>query len=89
MLTRSPPSRDLLLEPESKQQEQVFRQDLAVGASAKEILKSLLESSGYTVYPFGYEGSMSALKREMAEKGFAYMELSDSPKWSLFRTRNT
>jgi hypothetical protein len=59
------------LEPESRQQEQVFRQDLAVGASAKEILKGLLESSGYTVYPFGYEGSMSALKREMAEKGFA------------------
>ncbi len=39
-----------------------FNQDVVVGAAAKEILKSLLESSGYRVHPFGYESSLSAIK---------------------------
>ena len=40
----------------------VFSQSLIVGAAAKEILRSLLEASGYKVYPFGYESSLSTLK---------------------------
>jgi hypothetical protein len=39
-----------------------FSQSLIVGAAAKEILRSLLEASGYKVYPFGYESSLSSLK---------------------------
>ncbi len=41
-----------------------------VGAAAKEILRSLLESSGYGVYPFGYESSLSTLKTHIWDKGF-------------------
>ncbi|OLD78395.1 hypothetical protein AUF62_02535 [archaeon 13_1_20CM_52_20] len=51
--------------------ERLFRQDLAVGGSAKDILRSLFELSGYTVYPFGYESSMSALKKELTNHDFA------------------
>lgn len=39
-----------------------FSQSLIVGAAAKEILRSLLEASGYKVYPFGYESSLTTLK---------------------------
>ncbi len=40
----------------------LFSQSLIIGAAAKEILRSLLEASGYNVYPFGYESSLSSLK---------------------------
>jgi len=39
-----------------------FSQQLIIGAAAKEILRGLLEASGYAVYPFGYESSLSSLK---------------------------
>src|SRR6267143_4961029 len=39
-----------------------FSQQLTIGAAAKEILRGLLEASNYTVYPFGYESSLSSLK---------------------------
>ncbi len=45
-----------------------FDYDRVVGAAAKEILRSLLESSGYTVYPFGYESTFYAVKQRLREK---------------------
>ena len=45
----------------------VFSQHLIIGAAAKEILRSLLEASGYKVYPFGYESSLSSLKMHIWE----------------------
>ncbi len=39
------------------------------GGSAKEMLRSLLESGGYTVYPFGYEGSMSSTEEGAEGEG--------------------
>lgn len=38
------------------------------GAAAKEILRSLLEASEYDVYPFGYESSLSVLKRQFSDR---------------------
>jgi hypothetical protein len=38
-------------------------QHRVVGAAAKEILRSLLDSCDYSVYPFGYESTFSTLKR--------------------------
>ena len=43
-----------------------FSQSLIIGAAAKEILRSLLEASGYMVYPFGYESSLSSLKMNIS-----------------------
>src|SRR2546422_2789833 len=43
-----------------------FSQHLIIGAAAKEILRGLLEASGYTVYPFGYESSLSSLKMNIS-----------------------
>jgi hypothetical protein len=60
-----------MTDTESQYRERSFRQDLALGGSAKEMLRSLLESGGYTVYPFGYESSMASLKKELKEKEFA------------------
>lgn len=42
-------------------------QHRVVGAAAKEILCSLLDSCGYSVYPFGYESTFSTLKRGLRE----------------------
>jgi len=42
-------------------------QHRVVGAAAKEILWSLLESCDYSVYPFGYESTFSTLKRGLRE----------------------
>ena len=43
-----------------------FSQQLIIGAAAKEILRGLLEASNYTVYPFGYESSLSLLKMKIS-----------------------
>ncbi len=43
-----------------------FSQSLIIGAAAKEILRGLLEASGYMVYPFGYESSLSSLKMNIS-----------------------
>ena len=43
-----------------------FSQQLIIGAAAKEILRGLLEASNYTVYPFGYESSLSSLKMNIS-----------------------
>ncbi len=42
-------------------------QHRVVGAAAKEILWSLLDSCDYAVYPFGYESTFSAMKRGLRE----------------------
>jgi hypothetical protein len=42
-------------------------QNRVVGAAAKEILWSLLDSCDYSVYPFGYESTFSTLKRGLRE----------------------
>ena len=42
-------------------------QHRVVGAAAKEILWSLLDSCDYSVYPFGYESTFSTLKRGLRE----------------------
>ena len=42
-------------------------QHRVVGAAAKEMLWSLLESCHYAVYPFGYESTFSTLKRGLRE----------------------
>jgi hypothetical protein len=50
-----------------KPHSQAFSQSLVIGAAAKEILRALLEASGYRVYPFGYESSLSTLKMHVFE----------------------
>jgi len=52
-----------------------FDQHIVIGAAAKEIVRSLLESSGYNVYPFGYESSLSALKTHIRERGLQDTDL--------------
>jgi hypothetical protein len=54
--------------------QQRFDQDRVKGAAAKEILRGLLESSEYDVYPFGYESTLSVLKRRLGDK-----RLGDNP----------
>lgn len=39
--------------------------DRIAGAAAKEIVRSLLESCGYTVYPFGYESTFSVIRQKL------------------------
>jgi len=46
---------------------QGWDQNRVVGAAAKEILWSLLDSCDYSVYPFGYESTFSTLKRGLRE----------------------
>jgi len=48
--------------------QQKFDQDKVTGAAAKEILRSLLESAEYDVYPFGYESTLSVLKRRFGDR---------------------
>src|SRR2546426_5755141 len=43
-----------------------YSQHLIIGAAAKEVVRGLLEASGYTVYPFGYESSLSSLKMNIS-----------------------
>ena len=41
-----------------------------MGAAAKEIVRTVLESAGYTVYPFGYESTFSTMKHRLNDRRF-------------------
>lgn len=43
--------------------------DFLKGGIIKEVVKSLLQRSGYEVYPYGYETTFSVLKNKLAEEG--------------------
>jgi hypothetical protein len=44
-----------------------FYDDMLKGNAYKDIVKLLLEKSGYTVYPFGYESMFSHVKSKLAK----------------------
>jgi hypothetical protein len=45
-----------------------FRSSIIKGNAACEIVRGLLEDSGYTVYPFGYESTFSSVKNQIHKK---------------------
>ncbi len=55
-----------MLEPPSASE---FDQNKVVGAAAKEMVRSLLESCEYVALPFGYENVLAGVRPEMADRG--------------------
>ncbi len=53
------------LEPPSASE---FDQNKVVGAAAKEMVRSLLESCGYAVMPFGYENVLAGVRPELGDR---------------------
>lgn len=45
-----------------------FYDDVLKGNQVKELVKVLLEKSGYSVYPYGYESTLSDVKKKLREK---------------------
>jgi len=45
-----------------------FYNDLVKGGTIKELVKVLLEKSGYTVYPYGYESTFSGVRKKLMDK---------------------
>lgn len=45
-----------------------FHDDLIEGGAIKELVKILLEKSGYTVYSYGYEGIFSDVRKKLTDK---------------------
>lgn len=46
-----------------------FYDDLYKGGAAKELVKVLLEKSGYLVFPYGYESTLGDIKKKLRVKG--------------------
>ncbi len=46
-----------------------FYRDMLKGNQTKELIKVLLEKSGYLVLPYGYESTLSDMKRRLRERG--------------------
>ena len=46
-----------------------FYEDLLKGNQVKELVKVLLEKSGYSVFPYGYESTFTDIKNKLREKG--------------------
>lgn len=46
-----------------------FYSDMLKGNQIKEIIKVLLQKSGYSVLPYGYESTLSDMKKKLREKG--------------------
>ena len=46
-----------------------FYENVLEGNQIKEVIKVLLEKSGYLVLPYGYESTLSGLRRRLGEKG--------------------
>jgi hypothetical protein len=45
-----------------------YHDDLFEGATIKELVKIMLEKSGYIVYLYGYEGPLADVKKKIADK---------------------
>jgi len=45
-----------------------FHDSVLKGGTAKEIVKVLLEKSGYEVYPYGYECTFSGVRKKLQKK---------------------
>jgi len=48
---------------------ELFYDNVLEGNQIKEVVKVLLEKSGYLVLPYGYESMLSGLRRRLGEKG--------------------
>jgi hypothetical protein len=46
-----------------------FYKDMLKGNQVKELVKILLEKAGYMVLPYGYEATLSDIKKRLREKG--------------------
>ena len=46
-----------------------FYDDMLKGNQVKELVKVLLEKSGYLVLPYGYESTLSDMKKKLRDKG--------------------
>ena len=46
-----------------------FYDDVLKGNQIKEIVKVILEKSGYSVYPYGYESTLLNIKKKLREEG--------------------
>jgi len=46
-----------------------FYDDMFKGGATKELVKVLLEKSGYDVYPYGYERTLTELKNKLRARG--------------------
>jgi hypothetical protein len=46
-----------------------FHDDLLKGSQIKDLIKVLLQKSGYSVFPYGYESTLSEVRNKLAEKG--------------------
>ena len=45
-----------------------YHDDLLSGATIKELVKIMLEKSGYVVYPYGYEGQFVDVKKKLTDR---------------------
>lgn len=45
-----------------------FHDDLLKGSQIKDLIKVLLQKSGYSVFPYGYESTLSEIRNKLAEK---------------------
>jgi hypothetical protein len=65
--------------------------DFLKGGIIKEVVKSLLQRYGYTVYPYGYETAFSILKSRLAERGVrtspSVRRMKSSPDLVVFDER--
>lgn len=46
-----------------------FHDDLLRGSQIKDLIKVLLQKSGYSVFPYGHESTFSEIRNKLAEKG--------------------
>jgi len=46
-----------------------FYDDMLKGNQVKELVKILLERSGYLVFPYGYESTLADVKKKLNIKG--------------------
>ena len=46
-----------------------FYDDVFKGNQIKELVKVLLEKSGYSVYPYGYESTLLNIRKKLREEG--------------------
>jgi hypothetical protein len=69
-----------------------YYDSLLAGAKAKELLKVLLEKSGYIVYPYGYETTFSDVKRKLnsrdAKNSRTARRIRSSPDLLVYDTEN-
>jgi len=65
-----------------------FHDDLLKGNQIKDLIKVLLQKSGYSVFPYGYESTFSEVRNKLAARAHLSSKKKSKEKVQVYKLLN-